>query len=57
MKDCRLTDKYIKAISASTKLQFYWDKDLKGFGVQVTPRGIKSFVVTYRATGHQSSST
>ena len=42
------TKRYIEKITPQTKEVFRWDKNYKGFGVRVSPKGRKSFIVQYR---------
>ncbi len=43
----RLTDRAIEALRPRTARYEVWDEARKGFGVRVTPRGVKSFVWVY----------
>lgn len=49
MANRKLTKTSVDAIEAPQKTDlFVWDTDLRGFGVRVTPKGVKSFVLQYR---------
>src|SRR6266576_5820053 len=43
----KLTDRSIEALRPKTARYEVWDEARKGFGVRVTPRGVKSFVWLY----------
>jgi integrase len=47
----RLTKSGIDGLPVPTKDTLYWDAGLPGFGVKVTPKGRKVFLVMYRVAG------
>jgi Arm DNA-binding domain len=47
----RLTKTAIDELPVLAKDTLYWDAGLPGFGVKVTPKGRKIFVVMYRLAG------
>src|SRR6476469_3074342 len=51
MPRSKLTKSVIDALPTSAKEIIYWDSGCPGFGVKVTPRGRKVFIVLYRAGG------
>ncbi|WP_068081712.1 tyrosine-type recombinase/integrase [Novosphingobium rosa] len=49
MANRKLTKTSVDAIEAPDgKDLFVWDTDLRGFGVRITPKGVKSFVLQFR---------
>src|SRR6266480_3658862 len=50
MPTVRLTKSSIDALKPTDKEIVYWDQGLPGFGVKVTPKGRKVFIVLYRTT-------
>jgi hypothetical protein len=48
MPQMKLTKTAIDALSTPQKDIVYWDTGCPGFGVKVTPKGRKVFVVLYR---------
>jgi Arm domain-containing DNA-binding protein len=51
MPRTKLTKSVIDALPSPTKDIVYWDSASPGFGVKVTPKGRKVFVVLYRTGG------
>lgn len=47
----RLSKRFVDGAKPSKKVQFFWDRDLKGFGLKVSPTGLKTYVVQYRSKG------
>ena len=44
----RLTDLYIRNLKPPTRTRVIWDEKQTGLGIQITPKGVKSFKVVYR---------
>ena len=54
MPRTRLTKSIIDALPTPEKEIVYWDESLPGFGLKITPKGRKVFIVLYRAGGSGS---
>ena len=54
MPRAKLTKSAIDALPISSKDVVYWDTGCAGFGVKVTPKGRKVFIVLYRAGASDS---
>ena len=54
MPRVKLTKSVIDALPTPTSDVVYWDAGLPGFGIKVTPKGRKVFVVLYRTGGAES---
>jgi integrase len=46
-----LTKRTVDALKPRSGSYFVWDDELRGFGVRISPRGAKTFLVQYRADG------
>ncbi|WP_445504070.1 hypothetical protein [Microvirga sp. G4-2] len=52
MPTCKLTKRIIDTLPApANRDEIWWDEDLKGFGLKITPAGRKVFLVQYRPAG------
>ena len=51
MPSAKLTKRLIDSLKHGQRDTFYWDADIKGFGLKVTPKGKKVFLVQYRTGG------
>jgi integrase len=56
MPSCKLTKRTIEALPSPARTDaIWWDQDLKGFGLKVTPAGRKVFLVQYRPAGDRGN--
>jgi integrase len=51
MPTLRLTKKAVQGLKPTEKVAYYWDADLKGFALRVTPADARAWVVEYRSVG------
>jgi integrase len=50
----KITKRSVDAISAASGDTFLWDVDLKGFGLKVTARGARTYLLQYRMGGRET---
>lgn len=55
MATIKLSKRTIDAIEVGDKPGFFFDTDLKGFGLKAMPSGTKTFIVEYRVGGGRTS--
>lgn len=51
LPSAKITKRAVDGLEAGASDVFMWDVDVKGFGVKVTPRGAKSYLLQYRLGG------
>lgn len=49
--DFKITKRSVEGLVPSNKDAFYWDTEIKGFGVKLTPAGRRTYVFQYRIRG------
>ncbi len=57
MPVCKLTKRSVDALAPASRTLVFYDSELKGFGVRVTPTGYKAWVVDYRPGGGRKVAT
>ena len=48
-----LTERIIRDAKPGARPRLMWDEQVRGFGVRVTPRGVKSYILNYRVDGRE----
>lgn len=51
MAKAKITKRTVDALAPGAKDQFFWDEELKGFGLKITPAGKRTYVLQYRMGG------
>jgi len=57
MSAVKLMKSVVDSLKGGDRELFHWDTELKGFGIRVSPKGIRTFMVQYRAGGGRSGRT
>lgn len=55
MASGKITKRSVDDMVKNGEKQFLWDTELRGFGLQVTPAGAKSYIYQYRTGGREST--
>ncbi len=48
-----LTERIIRDAKPEARPRLLWDEQVRGFGVRITPAGVKSYVLNYRVDGRE----
>ena len=48
-----LTERIIRDAKPDARPRLLWDEQVRGFGVRVTPQGVKSYILNYRVDGRE----
>lgn len=51
MATARITKRLVDSTAPGSRDVFIWDDELPGFGLKVTPKGLKKYIVQYRIPG------
>ena len=51
------TERTVREAKPTHKTEFLWDNQIKGFGLRITPKGVKSYILNYRVNGRERRAT
>ena len=54
MPSAKISKRTVDAAQPGLREVFVWDEDLRGFGLRITPKGSKSYVLQYRMGGREA---
>ena len=52
-----LTERIIRDAKPGPKIRILWDSTVKGLGLRITPKGVKSYILNYRINGRERRAT
>ena len=52
-----LTERIVREAKPEPKTRILWDSKVKGLGLRITPKGVKSYILNYRINGRERRAT
>ena len=52
-----LTERIVRGAKPGAKTLILWDATVKGLGLRITPKGVKSYILNYRVNGRERRAT
>ena len=49
-----LTERIVRDAKPGPKTHILWDSTVKGLGLRITPKGVKSYILNYRINGRRA---